>query len=47
MIVIHEFSREWERLRRFRAPLQYLHVKLEENHEKPQGSWLSDQDVSL
>jgi hypothetical protein len=47
MIVIHEFSRKWERLRHFKVPLQYIHVKLEENDEKPQGSWLSGQDVSL
>jgi len=47
MIVIHEFSRKWEKLMHFKVPLQYLHAKLEESHEKPQGSWLSDQDMSL
>lgn len=31
----------------FRVPLQYLHEKLEENHEKPQGSWFSGEDMSL
>jgi hypothetical protein len=31
----------------FKVLLQYLHEKIEENHEKPQGSWLSGQGMSL